>query len=333
MMKYIFVLLLGLFLLSSCDKEEVDPDALEIDGGTLSKKFQFIGRSVGFSVNQIYVDQTIDKNFYLGTVWGLKDTIPTVELTSLRSHYKPFKITIVPSTTVISTAKILPTFDGIRSYARKNKSSALALSGFSITDFFDYESIRYHLNNSPDVDSVLKLVEHHDSTTIKRAYSCLMRSENIAFSLMAQFNEFSSAFSSKDIIQLKQSGFNPYYTNIVNYGTHVILMGESDYPRIDFKNALDKLLAGNPLTEKEETILNASDLLIYLRGGRKESFIKRANGLQGITKLITEFNKEFEKQRTSFDFPLSYSLRSLDNFSLLKFWYSYDFLVREEKSN
>ncbi|MGE8379517.1 MAG: hypothetical protein ACN6PN_14235 [Sphingobacterium sp.] len=332
-MKYLFVLLLGLFLLSSCDKEEGDPDSMEIDGAALAKKFQFIGRSVGFSVNQIYVDQTIDKNFYLGTVWGLKDTIPTVKLTSLRSRYKPFKITIVPTTSAISNAKIVPTFDGIRSYARKNKSTELTMSGFSITDFFDYESIRYHLNNSPDVDSVLKLVEHHDSTTIKRAYSCLMRSENIAFSLMAQFNEFSSAFGRKDVAQLKQAGFNPYYTNIVNYGTHLIMMGESDYPRIDFKNVLDKLLEGRPLTEKEKTILNASDLLIYLRGGKRESFIRRESGLQEITKLITEFKKEFERQSNSFDFPISYSLRSLDNFSPLKFWYSYDFLVREEKGN
>jgi len=87
------------------------------------------------------------------------------------------------------------------------------------------------------------------------------------------------------------------------------------------------------LTEKEETILNASDLLIYLRGGKRESFIRRESGLQEITKLITEFKKEFEKQSNSFDFPISYSLRSLDNFSPLKFWYSYDFLVREEKGN
>lgn len=332
-MKYFFVLLLGLFLLSSCDKEEVDHDSMEIDGSTFAKKNQFISRSVGFSVNQLYVDQTVDKNFYLGTVWGLKDTMPTVGLTPLRSHYKPFKITLVPTTPVIPSVKIVPTFEGIRSYARKNKSSEPAMSGFSVTDFFDYESIRYHLNNSPDVDSVLKLVEHHDSTTIKRAYSCLMRSENISFSLMAQLNEFSSAFRSKDVVQLMQDGFNPYYMNVVNYGTHVIMMGESDFPRIDFKNALDKLLSGQPLTEKEETILNASDLLIYLRGGKKESFIKRANGLEGIIKLVKEFKKEFEKQSNSFDFPISYSLRSLDDFSLLKFWYSYDFLVREEKSN
>ncbi|QIH32982.1 hypothetical protein [Sphingobacterium sp. DR205] len=332
-MKYFFVLLLGLFLLSSCDKEEVDHDSMEIDGSTFAKKNQFISRSVGFSVNQLYVDQTVDKNFYLGTVWGLKDTMPTVGLTPLRSHYKPFKITLVPTTPVIPSVKIAPTFESIRSYARKNKSSEPAMSGFSVTDFFDYESIRYHLNNSPDVDSVLKLVEHHDSTTIKRAYSCLMRSENISFSLMAQLNEFSSAFRSKDVVQLMQDGFNPYYMNVVNYGTHVIMMGESDFPRIDFKNALDKLLSGQPLTEKEETILNASDLLIYLRGGKKESFIKRANGLEGIVKLVKEFNKEFEKQSNSFDFPISYSLRSLDDFSLLKFWYSYDFLVREEKSN
>lgn len=332
-MKHLFVLLLGLFLLSSCDKEEVDPDSMEIDGSTLSKKFKFISRSVGFSINQFYVDQTVDKDFYLGTVWGLKDTMPTVGLVSLRSHYKPFKIKIVPTTPVISSAKIVPTFEGVRSYARKNKSSEFTMSGFSVTDFFDYESIRYHLNNSPDVESVLKLVEHHDSTTVIRAYSCLMRSENIAFSLMAQFNEFSSAFPSKDVVQLRHAGFNPYYTNVVNYGTHVIMMGESDFPRVDFKNALDKLLSGQPLAEKEKTILNASDLLIYLRGGRKESFIRRANGLQEISKLVTEFKKEFEKQSNSFDFPISYSLRSLDNFSLLKFWYSYDFLVREEKSN
>lgn len=332
-MKYLFVLLLGLFLLSSCDKEEVDPDSMEIDGGALSKKFQFIGRSVGFSVNQIYVDQTIDKNFYLGTVWGLKDTMPTVELASLRGRYKPFKITIVPTTSAISGSKITPTFEGVRSYARKNKNAEAVMSGFSITDFFDYESIRYHLNNSPDVDSVLRLAEHNDSTTIKRAYSCLMRSENIAFSLIAEINEFSSAFSRSDVSQLKQAGINPYYTNVVNYGTHVIMMGESDYPRIDFKNVLDKLLDGQRLSEDEENILNASDLLIYLRGGRKESFIRRESGLQGIMKLIKGFKKEFEKQSNSFDFPISYSMRNLDDFSPLKFWYSYDFLVREEENN
>lgn len=332
-MKYLFALLLGLLLLSSCDKEEADPDALEMDGTAATKKFQFIGRSVGFSVNQIYVDQTIDKSFYLGTVWALKDTLPTVQLMSLRKHYRPFKITIVPTTSTVSNTKILPSFDAIRSYARKNKSTERTMSGFSITDFFDYESIRYHLNNSSDVDSVLKLVEHHDSTTIKRTYSCLMRSEDIAFSLTAQFNEFSSAFDGKDLAQLKQAGFKPYYTNIVNYGTHLIMMGESDYPRIDFKNAIDKLLDGKPLTEKEESILSASDLLIYLRGGKRESFIRRESGLQGITNLIAEFKKEFEKQSNSFDFPISYSLRSLTDFSLLKFWYSYDFLVREEKGN
>ncbi|WP_398455925.1 hypothetical protein AB3466_07545 [Sphingobacterium thalpophilum] len=333
-MKYIVVLLLGLCFLSSCDKEEAD-SKLEIESSTTAAKYHFIGRSVGFSVSQMYVDSTMGEDFYLGSVWGLKDTLPNLSLISPEKYRKAFKIAVKSSNSVHKAGKFVPSFTRMRDYARKNQDrdgvSVTSSTGYSVADFFDYRAIRYYLNNSADVNTVLRLVKHNDSTTIRRKYGYLMHNESIAFTLMTQFNEFSAAFSRKDVGQRESSDLKPYYVNCVNYGTHTILMAESDYPRADFEGALDKLQTGQPLTPIDVAILEESDLLIYLRGGAKDSYIKQASGLLGIKTLITEFHKERKVQQNKFDFPISYSLRSLADFSLLKFWYSYDFLEGVEK--
>jgi hypothetical protein len=329
-MKYLFLLLLSICFLSSCDKEDIDFDATEIGGGTMAKRYQFVGRSVGFSVSQIYVDGTTDKNFYLGTVWALKDTTPELKLTSLR-NYKPFKSTISSTQPALSSIRIIPGFDAVRAFAKKSKGEPAVLKQSSVGAFFDYRAIRYHLNNSPDVDSVLKLIRHHDSTTIKRANSLLLRREHITFSLHADLKDYEQAFNKDALGKLKNTGYNPYYVSSVNYGTHSIMMGESDFPRGDLKNVLEKLLYNQFLTKTDETVLNGSDVLVYLRGGRQASFIRRATGLDAIKKLVVDYKNELELQQNSFDYPISYSLGGLSSYGHLKFWYSYDFLVREEK--
>ncbi len=330
-MKYLFLLLLSICFLSSCDKEDIDFDSTEVGGGTMAKRYQFEGRSVGFSVSQIYVDGTTDKNFYLGTVWGLKDTTPQLKLTSLRNYYKPFKSTISSTQPTLSPIHVIPGFDVVRAFAKKSKGEPAVLKQSSVGAFFDYRAIRYHLNNSPDVDSVLKLVRHHDSTTIKRANSLLLRREHITFSLHADLKDYEQAFNKDALGKLKNTGYNPYYVSSVNYGAHSIMMGESDFPRGDLKNVLEKLLYNQFLTKTDETVLKGSDVLVYLRGGRQTSFIRRATGLDEIKKLVVDYKNELELQQNSFDYPISYSLGSLNSHGHLKFWYSYDFLVREEK--
>ena len=329
-MKYLFLLLLSVCFLSSCDKEDADFDSTAIDGGATAKRYQFVGRSVGFSVSQIYVDGTTDKNFYLGTVWGLKDTTPELKLSSLRNYYKPFKTAISSTQPTLSSIRVIPGFGAVRAFAKKSKGEPAVLEQSSVGAFFDYRAIRYHLNNSPDVDSVLKLVRHHDSTTIKRANSLLLRREHITFSLHIDLEDYAKAFN-KELEKLKKTGLNPYYVSSVNYGTHSIMMGESDFPRGDLKNVLEKLLYSQPLTKTDETVLNGSDVLVYLRGGRQSSFIRRASGLEAIKKLVVDYKNELELQQDSFDYPISYSLGGLNSYGHLKFWYSYDFLVREEK--
>ena len=330
-MKYLFLLLLSICFLSSCDKEDADFGSTEIDAGAIAKRYQFVGRSVGFSVSQIYVDGTADKNFYLGTVWGLKDTTPQLKLTSLRNYYKPFKSAISSTQPALSSIRIVPGFDAVRAFAKKSKGEPAVLEQSSVGAFFDYRAIRYHLNNSPDVDSVLKLVRHHDSTTIKRANSLLLRREHITFNLHIDTEDYAKAFNKDELGKLKKTGFNPYYVSSVNYGTHSIMMGESDFLRSDLKNVLEKLLYNQLLTKTDETVLKGSDVLVYLRGGRQSSFIKRASGPEAIKKLVVDYKKELELQQNSFDYPISYSLGGLNSNGRLNFWYSYDFLVREEK--
>lgn len=330
-MKYLFLLLFSVYFLSSCDKEEVDLESIENDGGVVSKKYQFVGRSVGFSVNQIYVDGTTDKNFYLGTVWGLKDTTPQLKLEPIFKYYKPFKSAISSTHPMLRSIKVIPSFDVIRAFAKKSKSEQSVFGQSSVGAFFDYRAIRYHLNNSPDVDSVLKLVVHHDSTTVKRANSLLLRREHIAFSLNTDLEDFARAFDKKNIANLKKVGINPFYVSSVNYGTHSIIMGETDYSRSDLKNTLEKLLYNQILTKTDESILAGSDILVYLRGGRKTSFIRRETGVNGIKNLVNDYKKELELQQNTFDYPISYTLGNLTSYGDLKFWYTYDFLVREEQ--
>jgi hypothetical protein len=203
-MKYLFLLLLSICFLSSCDKEEADFDSTAIDGGAAAKGYRFVGRSVGFSVSQIYVDGTTDKNFYLGTLWGLNDTTPELKLTSLRNYYKPFKTVISSTQPTLSSTRIIPGFDAVRAFAKKSKGEPAVLEQSSVGAFFDYRAIRYHLNNSPDVDSVLKMVRHHDSTTIKRANSLLLRREHITFSLHVDLEDYAKAFNKDELGKLKK---------------------------------------------------------------------------------------------------------------------------------
>ncbi len=328
-----------MYLLSSCDKqnENILPDKDPTETGDeeeyppVPEKPVFEERSIRVSVSEIYIDGTVDRNFYLGTVWGLKDTVPQLELTPLHNHFTPFDITATSTSPLVRSISFMPSFDEIRSYALQSKASQSVMGQYSTYDFSDYRTISYFIYNNADVACVLKLVEHNDSTTIKRAHSSLIYGKNIQFELMTDFGDFARGFSEQDVAKLKQAGFNPYYVSMASYGTHYILMAESDSSRTQFNRAFDKLLDDQSLSETDKAVLSNSDLLVYLRGGGKDSFIKRESGLIGITSLVTAFKEEFEQQRNLFDFPISYRLWSVDDFSSLGYQYSYDILARKEE--
>jgi hypothetical protein len=47
-MKYLFLLLLSICFLSSCDKEDIDFDSTEVGGGTMAKGINLKGVPSGF---------------------------------------------------------------------------------------------------------------------------------------------------------------------------------------------------------------------------------------------------------------------------------------------
>lgn len=277
-----------------------------------------------------YVDSEVTEDLFLGLIWHLKDTADNVQLEALKYDYEPFDIWYWGDG-VTPLQQVKPSYQEMRDYMYKHANESEA-GGFNFesSTFSDYAEIKRWLPDNIDRRKFLKLAEQQDSTIARKPFTSLIRSETIQFTIRTDFSDFQTNFSEKylkDVLTKKRS---PYFFDAASYGKHLIIMAESDSTRSSINIALEALLKDQALDEIGENVIAASSVCVYLRGGRKESLIGKAEGSADIKGLLKTVNKEWKNENGRFDFPLFYYAMSLENFQALKYDFSFNYLVKEK---
>ncbi|QDW26781.1 hypothetical protein FFJ24_018900 [Pedobacter sp. KBS0701] len=252
-----------------------------------------------------------------GAIFTITENGNDLKLVSLKDKYTPLPITA--STSLVGEGnKIfndIPSFEKITAYTKKlqtknnNESSA-----YSEDEFKDYNVLKYYLSNNDDVKSIFEKIGIKTSTRITKKHAVYFFSNNVKFSLDMNLPTKSELLSIADVEKINTTN-SAYYINSVMYGNNTLILAEADTDYALLKTALKAVLLKQELTSAQIQSLSTAKVTFYARGGSEKSFIRIANTLDEI-KAVT---KEFEIfNNTAISYPVSYSLRSVKNFSLFE---------------
>lgn len=276
-----------------------------------------------------YLDSDVSPALFLGSIQHLKDTSNNVSFAPLSYNLTGFEVFMFSPQ--FSSESVAPSYEQMRNFAQKHHAVAQTNSySFQRSTFTDYTEIKRWVPDNVDVANFLQLATVSDSTVIRKPTGVVLRSEAVAFSftvdLVSVYEEMLP-----HIDAIRATGQSPYIIADVSYGKHSIIMTESDSTYAQVHTALEKLLEDKTLEEVDEYTLATSKVLIYFRGGGKESFVQRAEGMQAIKSLIGSYNKERLREDNLYDYPLYYLASNLHDNSVLRYNYSFNFLQKEER--
>ncbi|WP_133640733.1 hypothetical protein [Sphingobacterium paludis] len=291
----------------------------------------YVKKTASFEKSAYYFDSQSSVDLYLGTIIHMKDTSDNIYVENLNFAYAPFPIWYLSYSSAPLENKI-PSFEAMKDYAKRNaKNTTSGFNSSSIT-FSDYAEIQRWLPNNVDTKTFLKLATYQDSTVARKPFTSVLQSESIQFDFFTDLTDFQSYFTNPYVNDVIALGRSPYFVHLVSYGKHYIIMAESDSTRVNLNRTLEKLIEENPITMQEENVLASSKVLIYLRTGKKESFIEKGEGAQEIKNMVSRFITEWKDETHQYDYPLHCILSSLKDYSTLRYKQSFDFLVKEKRN-
>ncbi len=336
-----FLLLLSSLIWLSCTKDPIEPtieppevvptDTIKNKPTVPPDKYEI--RKVEFQMNKLFADDYIDEKVFLGGLWSLKDTLDGPRLESLEAKAKKVKFHFLSYNDFsVDMGFFEPSYINGLAYANKFEKSKQASSmNFSSSTFEDYAEIQGFLGNSKDVKKALSLVRHADSTTISKPNSMLRIGNVNKLTIYIDHTEYFDAYPESEVAVLTKAGYSPYVLASVTYGTHMILMGETDSTRASLNTAIDKILEKKALDDIDTKVLDCSNLLIYYRGGGKNSFIQYPKGAQAIETALRDMLLYVSQTENIFNYPLTYDFMSLKDYSTLKYYNIFDIRVKKQK--
>ncbi len=290
----------------------------------------FEKRKVQIAMSEYYSDSSIDQSYFLGSLWHLKDTLNGLQLESLAKKSKPDKFHVLSYSFTVDMGFFEPSYNAVLEHANKFKSSKQTTGiSMSRTTFADYAEIQRYLGYSKDVEKVLSLVRHSDSTTVQKKYNTLLHGDLEKLTLYIDQTEYRDTYPESTISQFKQEGYDPYVLALVTYGSRMILMGESDSSRVSLNTTLEKLLADTPLEKNDVAVLESSQILMYYRDGGKDSFIAYPKGGKAIQSEFAELLNRIKRTQNDFSYPLKYSFMSMFDYDVLRTYNIYHTHIRK----
>ncbi|MDM1293482.1 hypothetical protein HX021_04135 [Sphingobacterium sp. N143] len=319
-------ILIPILFLSSCSKDE------QFDNET--DPVEYRKNSAAFSSNYFMMSNTIDKDLFLGGLWLVDSTKEGGALEKLRVDISNFKMKVVHNSDLntIKFADFTPNYKNVLAYAKLFKNDIFSANvNFSYGNFSDYNMIRTFLQNSSDADEILALIakDKDGERMVQQKHGYYENQVLVDLVLGAQYDEFAAFFDKKYVESLTQAGNVPAYVSSAAYGQHSLILVESDYAVGEIKNILEKLKAGEQLNNTDKDLLASSAMVIYLRGGDQESYIKRAEGLKDIEAAWELFREKSDKKNKSYEFPIWYRLTSLENFRLMTYKMKFDYFEKK----
>ncbi|MGE8292576.1 MAG: hypothetical protein ACN6ON_12890 [Sphingobacterium sp.] len=338
LLKNWILLLFVLGLISSCTKDPVIKPEIEpptpIDTTKVvmpkPKDSLFERRSFSFVIHEHFVDETVDQQLFLGSLWSLKDTTKSLHLENIQSMAKKFPIYVMANSAKEEMGHFFPSYTSILNYANLFKNTDLSGSiEMGSRDFSDYAEIQLYIPLNKDIEKVLNLVKHGDSTTVQKTHSTFRHTLVRRLTLDTDQVDYFSNYQESDLNNLKKLGYSPYFIISVNYGYQLVIAAESDFTRPDMNRAIDKLLEGNPLDNIDEQVLNTTKLLVYYRDGSKDTFIRHAINLQEIKSTLSTLSHRIKSNFDNFTYPLSYLAMHITTGEILGYTNTFDLQVKK----
>lgn len=279
-----------------------------------------------------YFASDVNQQFFLGSIWHLKDSSDNVYLEPLRYSYTPFDMIMYSYWLNVPIEAARPSYESMRNYAKKHQNSSQSDSYVSHrATFSDYTEIKRWLPHNVDVDAFLDLARVSDSTVIRKPTGVVFRTEIGLFSFAVDIIDVYEHIA-PHLEAIQATGQSPYLVHSVFYGKQLVVMAESDSTYAQVSSALEKLLNDNQaLTPIDEATLATSRVLLYCRTGGKESLIEQAIGLQNIKTSISTLNREWRREDNKYDYPLYYIASNLIDGSTLQYDHSFDYLQKRER--
>ena len=330
---YIFAISL---CFSACSKSSVTPEPVEKkepekeEDDDDSPKEVYVTKTGKATFKEQYTASDINQDLYIGSLWHLKDTIDKVELESQQFPFPLFECELFFDNPSIPYTSVIPTFQAMRNYAYSKKPNIGSYSlGGSGGRFDDYAQIKGMLPDNVDRQEFLRLASVNDSTVTRKPHTSMFTAETVTH-MHIDFQGMAYKISDDDRQAMKDMNKSLYMVSSVAYGKKYVIMVESDSIPGSINSAFRKLIADESLDQRDEETIAASKMLLYYRGGKKESLVAKAEGKEDILTLIHQFHQEWADKSRMYDYPLYYYLMENAFGATLEYENSYEFLVRNE---
>lgn len=285
--------------------------------------------------NDIFLDKFMISNevtegMFLGSLWSIMDSKDTFNIQKLDLDVKDFKIKVISNSNLNHNpiGYFKPNHQSVKQYANIfNNESFDANVQFHTGAFFDYNVVNSYLTTSSDTKKILDLVKSDNKMyLIKKSSGYFENLLSLNLILTTQYNEFASFFKKELISPLKKDGVSLGYISTVAYGTHSIMMAESNTTQDKLRSVIKKLKNNDLLTFEDSKILEDTSIIFYFRGDDKECFVRKAEGLKQIQDSWKYFSQLNNKTEKNYHYPIWFKLNSLENFGTIVHLWKYNYL-------
>ena len=261
------------------------------------------------------VDDRNVTQVFPGAIFNIKQNGNDLELVSLKDKYTQLPVTASTSVLGNKSFKDIPSSEKIAAYTKSLPiKSNNESTDYSEDEFKDYNLLKYYLSNNDDVKLIFEKIGIKTSTRITKKHAACIFFSSVRFSLDMNLPTKTELLSIADVDKLNNTN-SVYYVNSVIYGSNTLILAEADTDYTLLKTALKAALFKQELTSAQIQSLSTAKVTFYARAGSEKSFIKVANNLDEIKSI----NEEFETfNKAAIAYPVSYSLRSVKNFSLFE---------------
>ena len=325
----------GLILLvcSSCKKEPEDIDTPDPDA-----QRELVLHKQELSFNSFITDEDILPQIYVGNILKVEtgEDRPVLKVSKLENYTKlPVRLIALDELPIKSMHEI-PSVEATQKYAKNFEKYENLYSVFNASMWYpivDYRALVYPFGLQRDIFDVgfTAAGSNFEANTMKvdPQYTVLFSfhmSQN--YSITMELPSKEELMSTEEAEQRLADDPTLYYVSTVSYGRVYMILVQSQDTESKTKSAIDAILKGEDITADQNQTLAKTKLVVYLRtGANSDKLLWQGVGEKEIKKITSQLVKAYESDDDQYVYPVSYSLRSLKDFSLFKHTFSYEWYV------
>lgn len=294
-------LILALFIISSCTKDEFNTKNHKPEGKHTQNKFcEGWDESYHHNVNTRLLNESyefvpvIPNNVYTGMILNGEKLNTTGKIVPIIEKVDPLGLVFTVSNFYISRLQH-PNYTSYMQEFKKalndNNFSGQQIEEFEydLKQFSKYSEMKLAFGTNVDICSIFKLWGNHESNRIRHKTGLFARICQKNFNGVIDYPEDGNIFSDNNKLSIYP---NAAYISSISYGRIAIIAIESDYSYEEVKSAFKMALNAKKINGVISMDAHAKDLLlkadicIWVRGGVGGDIVKTITGFNEFTNFI-----------------------------------------------